>query len=76
MSITAVIVSQIVATTGADLNHFVPKILNKFFIVLHREHNHLQYNHHYHNIHSCSQRIGSILQTEVPQVLGMFLKAS
>ena len=30
--ITDVIVNQIVATTGADLNHLVLKILNKDFI--------------------------------------------
>jgi len=29
---TAVIVNHIVATTGADLNHFVLKILNNDFI--------------------------------------------
>ena len=32
MRITEVIVNQIAATTGADLNHFVLKILNRDFI--------------------------------------------
>jgi len=73
---TAVIVNHIVATTGADLNHLVLKILKSDFIVGHHEHNHHHYSHHCHNIHPLYQRRLLVLRMGVLQELGMFLKAS